>query len=365
MFDDFTKERLRTLTIEEFSCALNSLRACLADAREQGVKVAIHGHSWISTVELICGDIPKVLSPETSICIDIPAVNMRYLEIHNPTLADWLVAKGHVAENITALNLNSVITLLRDKADDVAHTHGEPIVSIPWDIRLFLSMFLQPSHKVIEYIDKNVNVEDFIHLLLKDAKRLHPKVHEQYQELRRAKTGDTPLLQAVKQTISHKYFSGSIGSFCPMYLPDIFNSPQFKAMSAHPKHQVILLDMVDLCNFLAGSRKGSNIETNGFRYTWSDCRIEISEDAFRWALKDIVSRGWFKVIGKGKSDDGPAAIMYAPSTDWKKKRLAEKEISRIQKCGEQKRKRIADSKERYRRSKADVECGVEHTFSDI
>ncbi len=184
---------------------------------------------------------------------------------------------------------------------------------------------------------------------MKDVKRLYPEIYQQYQELRRAATGDTPLTQVVKQTVSHRYFSGNIGSFSPLYMADILSSPQFKAMGEHAKHQLILLDMIDLCNYLAGSRKGSSVETNGFRYTWADCRVEASEDTHQKAVKEIVARGWFKVVGKVKLDDGRMVKLYVPSTDWKKRVLSQADIDRIQGYGFGKHERIRASRERHGR----------------
>lgn len=363
MLDDDVKERLKVLTIEEVKEAVSAMRELSASATERQESISIEGEDWYKWLSALYPYIPSEVSPNEEINFRMDPLATSYIEIHNPVLFDAYVVKEIVLPNYTASVLYDCILRLRELADDIAHDSNFIPIEIDIMIRQFLGQLL-PVHQIWNTIYKDTKIEEFVYFITKNVKRRHPRIYQQYQELCRAKTGDTPLLQAVKQTISHRYFSGNIGSFCPLYLADILNNPQFKAMSSHPKHQWILLDMIDLCNYLAGSRKGCSIETNGFHYTWSDCRIEISEDAFRCAVKDIVSRGWFKVISKKRLDDAPAVKMYVPSTDWKKKRLSDQEIARIQDCGEQKQKRIADSKKRYRRAGTEVECGIEHTFSD-
>lgn len=364
MLDNEVKERLKALTIEGFDYTISSLRKCFNLAQEEQHKIFIGGFPWYQIIQDIHEGIPDTIVPGANINISMKWLEVSYIELNNPTLFDFFVAKGINKKNHTAEYLQTSLEELRDIADEIKHTKGWTQQEIPFETRQFLGNLTNWNHQIHNTFDTNTDVESYIYFILKDVKLLHPDIYQQYQELCRAKTGDTPLLQAVKQTISHKYFSGSIGSFCPLYLPDILNSPQFKAMGAHPKHQLILLDMIDICNYLDGSRKGCSIETNGFHYTWSDCRIEVSEDAFRFAVKDIVSRGWFKVISRKRLDDGPSMKMYVPSADWKKKRLSDQEITRIQDVETRKKKRISDSKERYRRVGTEVECGIEHTFSD-
>lgn len=364
MLDDEVKERLKALSVREVKEAVAELTNCLETANREQREIIITEFPWFKSIQNIFSDIPDILTPGTALQAKIHWLTAAYIEINNPELFTYFLENRLVRKDLSAHCLQTSLEDLREIADEIKHTKGWTQQEIPFETRQFLGNLTDWNHQIHNTFDTNTDVESYIYFILKDVKLFHPEIYQQYQELCRAKTGDTPLLQAVKQTISHKYFSGSIGSFCPLYLPDILNSPQFMAMGTHPKHQLILLDMIDLCNYLDGSRKGCSIETNGFHYTWSDCRIEVSEDAFRYAVKDIVSRGWFKVISRKRLDDGPSMKMYVPSADWKKKRLSDQEITRIQDVETRKQKRISDSKERYRNLGREKESGIEHTFSD-
>ena len=348
MFDKSTEESLKALTADELAFALNTIQEKLTLSENTNAEISLAGHSCIAVLQLIFHNISNTILPDDRKSISIDPLAICYIKCHNRELFEVLLKLTSMKKDFLAQVLHNYISSLRDIADEAKYSQSNTTKAIPFEQQQFLGMLTSSGRSILSYIDKETHVENFICLVLKDIKKLHPDIYQQYQEICRSKTGDTPLIQAVKQSISYKYFSGSIKSFCPMYLPDIFASPQYQAMGKNPKYQLLLLDMINLCNYLAGSRKGSGIESNGFYYTWSECPVEVSEDTFQKGVNDIIARGWFKLMKRVKINDGPLVKMYTPSTDWKKKRISEQEIARIQKYKERKRKRLKDSRWRYK-----------------
>lgn len=356
MIDATTQQRLRNLTIDDVRLAFKELMKCRDDAITTEQEVSLADKPELSPLKCIYTTVSDSIGPSSTIKLIPDPLAVCYIRKMNPVLYEALIEKKLIKKEQIAEYLQKVVASLRDIADDVIHSQSNAAKGVSYEYMQFIGMFVKPDRTMLTVIDKKTKVEDFIYLVLKDIRKQQPELYKQYQEVCRVRTDDTPLMQAVKQTISYKYYAGNTKSFCPLFFTDICRSPQYQAMGRNPKYQLMLLDMIDLCNYLSGSRKGSSIEANGFHYTWSDCNVEASEDTFQKGMHEIVARGWFKVVGRAVLDDGRTVKMYAPSTDWKKKGLSEADLLRIQQHKEGKLKRLKDSKHRFKGKGLKNEC---------
>ena len=224
MLDNATQERLRTLTFEEMRYAIKIIRECITAAKDTQQEVILADKPELFPLRDIYASFPDVISP-SGMPAPIPdPLAVCCLREKNPELYEALTEKDLIQKQYIALYLQNVIATLRDMADEAKHSQSIVPQGIPVEYRQFLSILTKPDRGIFESIDKDTQVENYIHLVLKDIKQLHPELYQQYQEVSRAKTGDTPLTQAVKKSISYKYFSGKTKSFCPIYLNDIFLS---------------------------------------------------------------------------------------------------------------------------------------------
>ncbi len=140
----------------------------------------------------------------------------------------------------------------------------------------------------------------------------------------------------VENSVSYRFYrTGEYGSYTPLFLGDLLASEQFKIMGC--KRQLVLLDMIDTCNRLYATIRS---ETEGFTFTYSQCRVEMSEAWFRKCTEELVQRGWFQVV------ESKPMFRYFPCEAWKTKPLTGPETQELIDRDKGKAERISQKKDR-------------------
>lgn len=116
-----------------------------------------------------------------------------------------------------------------------------------------------------------------------------------------------------KYNVCVKFYSGEQKSFTQFYMADIQTSPAFQALTA--QEQLLLFDMIRECNYQAYKLK-EKIETQGFVYVHSQCRVNIPYNGFHKRVQRLVAMGWFRCV-KVRKTTGGEINRYFPSDNWK------------------------------------------------
>jgi len=346
MLDEKNKQILKDLSPEKLGDCFKELRDILQKKEDFTFDKNVSDWKHYPLMKVIFCDFPNRIYLGSSLKLNITEEVDSFLRVNNSDLRNFIGTELGAGDIGKAKRLLRILDCLKDLSEEKKYTKNWVPRSLPTSISEGLADLMRPWRKVPNPIKKNTNLGEFISNILKDVKNFHPNVYEEYGKFKKGVDVKSFLMRSVHKTLSYQYYSGTSESFCPMFFFDIINSPQFQAMSVHPKYQLILLDMIVRANFLSGTLKDQSVETNGFIYTWSDCNIEIAESTFQEALKDIVNRGWFKVIGFRKLIDGRYVKKYIPSIKWKTINISDEEVSRIQKYKLDKLNRIERSKAR-------------------
>lgn len=141
---------------------------------------------------------------------------------------------------------------------------------------------------------------------------------------------------SIENSISHRFYrTGKCPSYTPIYFGDLMHTSQYQILDT--KAQMLIIDMLDTCNRLYATGRD---EAEGFSYTYSQCRLNMSEKWFQRCTKEIVERGWFRAVKQN------GRIQYYPSADWQTMPLSETEVQELLQCQDGKSKRVAQKKAR-------------------
>ena len=209
MFDDFTKERLRTLTIEEIEPALKYFASLISKAEEQKFSIEVNDCPWISMLKILFANIPNTIEPDQNYCVQVNPPAIFFIEEHNTALYDWLVTKEVLTKHYGVEILNRCFNSLRKLFDDVVHIPECAPKEVPATMNKFLQAIVIPNRPLLRFIEKDSDIEGYIYGILKEIKALYPKLYKQYQALYPQNKVDTPLMQVVKDRINSLLFRTS------------------------------------------------------------------------------------------------------------------------------------------------------------
>jgi hypothetical protein len=131
------------------------------------------------------------------------------------------------------------------------------------------------------------------------------------------------------------YYSGGTTSFVPVF-EGLKRALAYRTLNH--THKLVLLDMLGKFNRTAHTNQ-AGLFTDGMPYTYSVCDEDVSECAFKNALKAIVSHGFFRVK-PGYCPESGQPKHYIPSTAWTNYRPTQAELGRLKKRVSSKERRI-------------------------
>jgi hypothetical protein len=126
--------------------------------------------------------------------------------------------------------------------------------------------------------------------------------------------------------------------FMPLY-DELRESDAFKALKPAPA--LVLLDLLKV--YYRESRFDKEPLQDGIVYTWTHCKVDVSEDAFYRAIKRIVEIGFFERAPHLESGRPGSPRVFEPSKRWQSYRTPSDEKV---KAGDSKKRRIQEKRKR-------------------
>jgi len=117
-------------------------------------------------------------------------------------------------------------------------------------------------------------------------------------------------------------FYGNTGMFIKLY-DAILDSPAYEVLG--PTSRCVLLDMFRVVRNKFRDIPPEAATQTSFTFTFDECRLNVSHNTFRKAMKELRRVGWVELKAEHQRDGVATPIQYTVSERWRDYRRSEKE----------------------------------------